>query len=235
MYYLYLKKHNVSGLKYLGITKRNPSTYPGSGKHWKAHLKKYGNDVSTEILFETECKDLLAERGLQLSIEWDIVKSREFANLVNEAGYEGRNHGYICPESNKKHLSKLFKGKPLKPEHIEKLRYAKSEEHKKKISDTLKGNTLTNDCKKKISAALKDKPKPTRSEEHSNKIRLALEGSTLTKNHKKNIGEGVNAYHRNRKFQIDGIVYSNRKEANARFGVSFVKRMKREGRANYLT
>jgi len=217
MYYLYLKTHNVSGLKYLGITRRNPSTYRGSGVRWNAHLKKHGDDVSTKVLLETDCKELLAERGLELSIEWNIVESNEFANLVYESGYEGRNHGYICPESQKKHLSKLFKGKPLKPEHIEKLRYTKSKEHKKKLSDALKGKPLSEECKKNISIALKGKPKPTRSEEH-----------------KKNIAEALKTRSVNRKFEVKGVVYACRKEASAVFGDYLIRKFRQEGLAHYV-
>jgi len=54
MIYLYLKTHNISGLKYLGKTTRDPQKYLGSGKVWRDHLKKYGNDIHTEILFETD-------------------------------------------------------------------------------------------------------------------------------------------------------------------------------------
>lgn len=37
---LYIKIHNVTGLKYFGkTTKNNPEKYTGSGKHWKRHIK----------------------------------------------------------------------------------------------------------------------------------------------------------------------------------------------------
>ena len=39
IYSLYVKQHNVTGLKYLGQTKRNPDTYKGSGKYWKLHVR----------------------------------------------------------------------------------------------------------------------------------------------------------------------------------------------------
>jgi hypothetical protein len=52
-YYLYLKKHKKTGLKYLGKTIQDPHTYSGSGKEWTAHLAQYGNNVETIVLFET--------------------------------------------------------------------------------------------------------------------------------------------------------------------------------------
>ena len=54
IYYLYLKTHNITGLKYLGQTKQDPFIYKGSGKEWRAHLKLFGNLVSTEILLSTD-------------------------------------------------------------------------------------------------------------------------------------------------------------------------------------
>ena len=52
IYYLYIKTHNKTGLKYLGKTKRNPFVYTGSGVYWKRHLKIHGNEHTTEILKE---------------------------------------------------------------------------------------------------------------------------------------------------------------------------------------
>lgn len=54
-YKLMAKTHNVTGLKYLSITKReNWIDYPDSGIRWKNHIARHGNDVSTEILFESD-------------------------------------------------------------------------------------------------------------------------------------------------------------------------------------
>ena len=87
--YLYLKEHNTSGLKYLGVTKNNPHTYKGSGKHWKSHLKVHGNDVTTRVLLETDCTEELKREGIRYSHLWDIVDSPLFANLTVEEGQGG--------------------------------------------------------------------------------------------------------------------------------------------------
>ena len=43
MFYLYIKTHSKTGLKYLGYTqKKDPFSYTGSGTYWKRHLKKHG-------------------------------------------------------------------------------------------------------------------------------------------------------------------------------------------------
>ena len=89
--YLYLKTHNITGLKYLGKTVDDPFTYKGSGKYWKSHIKKHGYDVTTEILFETECPDEFRRVSLEYSDKLNIVENKDFANLVPENG-DGGNH-----------------------------------------------------------------------------------------------------------------------------------------------
>ena len=56
MFYLYVKTHNQTKLKYLGKTESDPYQYKGSGKYWLRHIRKHGNDVSTQILLATEDK-----------------------------------------------------------------------------------------------------------------------------------------------------------------------------------
>ena len=85
-HYLYVKTHNVTGLKYLGTTENNPFKYHGSGKHWKRHYKKHGKDISTQILLVTECEEELIKTGLFFSRLWNVVGSNEWANLTEETG-----------------------------------------------------------------------------------------------------------------------------------------------------
>lgn len=87
--YLYVKTHNITGLKYLGKTINDPYKYKGSGTHWVRHLKKYGEDVTTEVLLETDDKELLKEKGIYYSNLWNVVKSKEWANIVIEQGDGG--------------------------------------------------------------------------------------------------------------------------------------------------
>ena len=84
--FLYIKTHNITGLKYFGKTStKDPYSYTGSGVYWVRHLKRYGANFTTEILGyfldEEECK-LVA---LRFSRENDIVNSLEWANLKEEA------------------------------------------------------------------------------------------------------------------------------------------------------
>ena len=88
MVYLYLKTHNVTGLKYLGQTKQNPRIYLGSGTRWLFHLRKHGNDITTEILKKCTTYDQLKKWGLYYSDLWKVIKSNDFANLIKETGHE---------------------------------------------------------------------------------------------------------------------------------------------------
>ena len=90
MYYLYLKTHNVTGLKYLGKTEQeDQQSYKGSGIYWKRHIKKYGYDVKTDILFTTEDKKEFKKVAEDYSRKFNIIKSKEFANCILEQGDGG--------------------------------------------------------------------------------------------------------------------------------------------------
>lgn len=91
--YILLKTHNVTGKKYLcrHVTKNEQTCYSyiGSGIYWKRHLKKHGNDVSTEIIAKCSSYEEAKIIGLHYSNKWNIVESEEFANLVSESGQGG--------------------------------------------------------------------------------------------------------------------------------------------------
>ena len=108
MIYLYLKTHNISGLKYLGQTKHNPLKYNGSGVIWKKHLMKYGTDITTEILSECEAQEEVRDIGMFYSNKWDIVNNPEFANLQEESG-QGATPNKPLSESHKKAISESMK------------------------------------------------------------------------------------------------------------------------------
>ena len=93
IYYLYVKTHNINGLKYLGYTKRkDPYKYKGSGKDWKSHVKEHGYDVTTEIIKECNSHKELSEWGRFYSELWNVVDSNEWANKIPETG-GGGNYG----------------------------------------------------------------------------------------------------------------------------------------------
>ena len=95
-YYLYVKTHTVTGLKYLGQTRsKDPHAYAGSGYYWGKHLKKHGKFYNTEILKECASKTELTHWGTYYSELWDVVNSTDdagnklWANLKPETGEGG--------------------------------------------------------------------------------------------------------------------------------------------------
>lgn len=135
MYYLYIKTHNVTGLKYLGKTERDPFKYKGSGKRWTNHIKKHGYDVTTEILLETNSKQSLIEAGLYYSSLFQVVESSSWANLIPESG-----DGYDSESSKRLATKRLNEGT-----HHFLFMGAKSLETKLKMSVAKKGKGLGKD------------------------------------------------------------------------------------------
>jgi hypothetical protein len=107
MNYLYVKTHNITGLKYLGKTTKDPFKYQGSGKYWKRHIKKYGYDVVTEILYQSENIEDIRKIGMYYSNVWNIVESEDWANLIEEYGTGGDTSSIIdYVERDKRNLEK---------------------------------------------------------------------------------------------------------------------------------
>lgn len=177
MIYLYVKTHNKTGLKYLGKTSKDPYKYLGSGIYWLKHLAKHGNDISTEILLETENKEEIKEKGLYYSDLWNVKESPEWANLTKEEGTGGainlgRKH---LPESIQK-MQNAKKGVKFSDEHRKKLSLAQQNKQsgeknnfygknhtvdsKRKISEKLVGKIRTDEFKKNLSDLYLGKPKP---------------------------------------------------------------------------
>ena len=87
-YKLMIKQHNITGLKYLCITKKDDYVkYTGSGSLWKKHIQKYGYDVTTVVIAETSDVNELSKLGKYYSELFDVVNSSEYANLIPEIGY----------------------------------------------------------------------------------------------------------------------------------------------------
>lgn len=163
-YYLYLKESPL-GLKYLGMTTRNPYKYKGSGKYWVRHLKSHNFsliDIKTLILFESNNKLEVDTFALKFSVENDIVNSKNFANLMPESGIDCT-IGRICSEETKKKISMANKGRIPSKESIEKAKnnrkikvgFRHTEETRKKLSDLRKGKKLSAETIQKMVAKTK--------------------------------------------------------------------------------
>ena len=93
IYYLMIKTHNITGLKYLCQTrKKDPIKYLGSGLEWTNHLNKFGKTLQTEILLQTGNKQELNDAGRYYSKLWRITTAmddfgnRIWANAIPETG-----------------------------------------------------------------------------------------------------------------------------------------------------
>lgn len=166
IYSLYKKTHNKTGLMYLGRTTKDPFKYNGSGLYWTRHLKKHGNDHTTEVIGQYDSLEQLAEAGLAYSIKHDIVASSDWANMIAETGTgimhtdetkaklarPGRKHS----EETKAKIAAALRGKPpgnkgkpmpahqiaLHAERLKKFPIAKgilkSEQHKQRLADSVR-------------------------------------------------------------------------------------------------
>lgn len=148
--YLYIKQHNITGLKYFGKTTRNPFKYKGSGLYWKRHLKIYGNDVSTTWtqLFNEE--EELVLFALNFSKNNMIVESSEWANMKYENGMDGgRDSGFIGRKLKDEEKDKIsIRMKNSNPMHDPTIRkkhneIMKSDSRRHKLSSAKKGNVNT--------------------------------------------------------------------------------------------
>lgn len=154
----------MTGLKYFGKTISNPFKYNGSGKLWKKHIKQYGKEhIKTLEIWGFDDQELCTEFALKFSEEHNIVKSIKWANIVPEKGKDGGNSiNRIC---SLKTRIKMSQNRPRGPSgkkwfnngKIEKFDlpenkpdsfnfgrlYKPSEEIKLKVSNALKGKTLS--------------------------------------------------------------------------------------------
>lgn len=144
MIYLYVKTHNITGLKYLGKTIKDPLIYKGSGLYWTRHIKEHGNNVTTKIIFQTENKELFKKVGIFYSEIYNIVESNEWANITIEEGqgggvWKGRNRPSFSAEWKAK-MSESALGKKT-PKTLEaKLNISKNHASKKEgYINVLKG------------------------------------------------------------------------------------------------
>jgi hypothetical protein len=153
--YLYVKTHQITGLKYLGqTTSTDPHRYTGSGKYWKNHLAVHGYYYNTEILKECQSKDGLKEWGLYYSRLWNVAESKEWANLKEEGGAYG-NHS----SETRAKISAAQRGQKrgaYSQERREQIANqnrtkAKDPKYRAKLSKALLGHSVSSETRAKIS------------------------------------------------------------------------------------
>ena len=147
---IYIKTHNVTGLKYFGITKKKDiEKYKGSGKYWKNHIKKHGYNCRTKVVRTFTNMEDCRWWCIKFSIINNIVESKDWANLMNENGLTGNvlgnKHSKVTKnkmkksqtglkrtEEHKKNMSKSMVGIHLGKKHTEESRLNMSKSHKGK-------------------------------------------------------------------------------------------------------
>lgn len=195
--YLYIKKHNVTGLMYFGKTINSDVVkYKGSGVRWNRHLEKHGNDVSTIFceLFEDESD--LKEFAEFFSEVHDIKNSKLWANLMEENGSTGgdcRTGLKHTPET-KAILSEKAKNRPKewRENHSVKMtgrKYSKEKVENMKIVHGGEGNGMygkkhTQESKDKMAAAKRGKKASL--EAKSNISKAKIKRDALNKKLKEN-------------------------------------------------
>lgn len=100
--YLMVKTHTITGLKYLckKVTTSDSKaiSYLGSGTRWNNHLKVHGKHINTEIIVKCELDKIeeFSKLCIEHSNKFNIVKSDEWANLIEENGLMGA----VCGKNN---------------------------------------------------------------------------------------------------------------------------------------
>lgn len=110
--YLYHKRHRITGLNYFGKTTIEPYNYNGSGKYWRRHINKHGDDIETVQVWEFSNQKECTVFALKFSKENNIVESKNWANLKLEDGKDGGDPGPI----GRKKISESKIGKKHTPE-----------------------------------------------------------------------------------------------------------------------
>lgn len=150
--WLYIKQHNVTGLKYFGKTVvKEPTKYKGSGLRWNNHLKIHTNNVTTTWYELFTDINKLVEYATTFSINNNIATSDEWANLIIENGVDGG--GSPSTETRAK-MSAAMKGRKLSDVVIAaRVGRTITEKTRQRMSLAQTGRTVSIEAKEKIRKA----------------------------------------------------------------------------------
>lgn len=157
--YLYHKRHIKTGLNYFGKTKNDPYTYTGSGAYWKSHLKKHGKDIETVQIWKFDNLEECSKFALEFSKKYNIVESKDWANLINEDGLGGgQPKGRSKSVEHRKKISDSKLGKPATQAQLDSLRRSRenriytpmSIQSKEKLRNSKIGKKATFETKEKL-------------------------------------------------------------------------------------
>lgn len=177
--YIYKITNLVNGKIYIGkhSTDNLGDNYMGSGTRLRQAYKKYGLENFNKEVIDYYTSEVELNRGEMFYIEkFNSTDPKIGYNLT----YGGE--GEIPTKETKKKMSESQKGRPLSEDHKTKLRkphkmkYTKTEEHLRKLRESQKANkklvgcSLSAEHKRKISQSMKG---VTFSEEHRRNLKLA--------------------------------------------------------------
>jgi len=194
---IYKATNKINGKIYIGKTSRPldkrvyDHCYRGSGTPIQKAIKKYGIQAFEWSIIDTAiCKEILNEKE-EYWISYLNSKAPNGYNLTD--GGDGQSKGFRHSEESKKKISEAGKGHTVTKEAREKLSNfltgkKLAEETCKKISiankGKLKGKPKSEDHKRKLSASLKGRVSPMKgrhlSEDSKSKISKSLEGHFVT-------------------------------------------------------
>lgn len=135
---------NLLKRKYLHFDRLNKNAH--INKYLQHAFNKYGKE-SFEFRVILYCEDFELTRYEQNSV--DIFHPAY--NLRKECVTSNR--GLTCSEETRKKMSDSHKGFIFTDEHRLKLGYVKTEEHRRKISETLNGHIISEEQRRKLSKA----------------------------------------------------------------------------------
>lgn len=154
---LYVKEHTKTKLKYFGKTiRKDPQKYLGSGVLWRKHINKHGKEYVKTL--EVWSFDSISEANafaLNFSERFNIVESKDWANLIDETGVGGgRPRGFKHPELVKQKMSESSKGNKHRvgKTHSTETRIKMSQSHSNKV--------LSSKHKKNLSLSKQGKSNP---------------------------------------------------------------------------
>lgn len=198
---LYVKTHNITGLKYFGkTTRKDPQKYQGSGKYWKRHIEKHGYDVTTEIVGEFYSIEEAETFALKFSEENNIIESNTWANLQLENAKDGApigHVGHIFTIEEREILSikstEMWQNTECRSKIITAQKNSWTEERKQEQSDRLTGKKRPEHSETMKGRRLsKDHPfyklaTSERSATHKENISAALTGKKKSEEHKEKL------------------------------------------------